>query len=63
MNLTSGLLILFAELALFDLVEEVNQNFYELLGLPQVCDSNSFTKKCCQNLRVILNGYFYLFSI
>lgn len=25
------------ELEVFDVVEEVNQNFYEVLGVPQVC--------------------------
>jgi DnaJ homolog subfamily C member 1 len=25
------------EMELFDLVEEVNQNFYEVLGIKQVC--------------------------
>lgn len=25
------------ELEVFDVVEEVNQNFYDVLGVPQVC--------------------------
>ena len=38
------------ELEVFDVVEEVNQNFYELLGVPQVRVAKVFLIRASRNL-------------
>lgn len=34
------------ELEVFDVVEEVNQNFYDVLGVTQVISSTNIFKRC-----------------